>query len=201
MANTNKPFGFRWLGLNPGGGAVSFQLIKRKIAYGDTSAVYRGDPMQHLNTGYVSKGAAGVAVSQHAGILYGVEYMSNALGRVVFSEYWPGADASSDVTALLIPIANAAPQLFVAQATSTVFTFADIGMNCDISMGTGSVVGGHATSGATIDRSTIHTTTTLPFRIVDLYSSIAAPGSNGIDDTASYNHVIVQSNPFSATGL
>lgn len=199
MSNTNSPFGFRWYGVGPGSGTL--QLVKRKIAYGDTSAVYRGDPMQNVNTGYITKGAASVVVSQHAGILWGVEYLSNSQGKKVFSEYWPGADCSADATAYLIPLGGAAPQHFLVQATSTVFTFADIGMNCDVDMGTGSVVSGHAKSGATIDRGTINTTATLPFRIVDLYSSFAPANANGIDDTASYNIVLVRSNSLSETGL
>lgn len=201
MSNTNAPFGFRWLAVAPGGGPANMTLVRRKISSADTTAAYRGDPMQHKNTGYVSQGAASVAVSQHAGIFWGCEYLSNSQGKRVFSEYWPGSDTSSDVDAYLIPIGGAAPQHFLVQATSTVFTFTDIGMNCDIDIGTGSVSSGHAKSGATLDRSTINTTATLPFRIVDLYSSIAPANANGIDDTASYNIVIVRSNSLSETGL
>jgi hypothetical protein len=201
MANTNAPFGVRWLGIAPGGGAAGMQLVTRKISYGDTTAAYRGDTMQGKDTGYVSQGSSGVPVSQHAGILWGVEYLSNSQGKKVFSEYWPGSDCSSDATAYLIPFGGAAPQLFVVQAKDTAFTFADIGMNCDIAIGTGSVTAGCAKSGATLDRATINTTSTLPFRIVDLYSSIAASGENGTDDTASYNRVVVRSNSLSETGL
>ena len=201
MSNTNLPFGFRWLGVNRGGGPANFSLVTRKIAYGDSSAVYRGDPMRNVATGYVTKGAAGVAVSQWAGILWGCEYQSNSQGKKIFTSYWPGADASSDVTAFLIPVIGAPAQLFAVQATSTPFTFADIGANCDIDMGTGSVAGGNARSGATLNKSTIATTATLPFRIVDLYSNIAAKGTNGTDDASNYNVVLVQSNPAQETGL
>lgn len=200
MSNTNAPFGFRWLGFVSGGGSVP-QLVKRKIAYGDTTAVYRGDPVQNVNTGYVAQSAASVVVSQVAGIFWGCEYLSNAIGERVFSTYWPGADASSDVDAFIIPIAGALPSLFIAQATSTALAFADIGANIDIDIGTGSVTGGYAKSGATLDQSTLNTTATLPFRIVGLYSSIAAPGVNGTDDTASYNIAIVRANSFGETGI
>ena len=201
MSNTNAPFGFRWLGKTLGGGPATFELVKRKIAYTDTTAVYRGDPMQRLNTGYVTQGAASVAVSQHAGILWGVEYLSNALGRKVFATYWPGSDCSSDIDAYLIPIVGVAPQLFAVQATSTYFTFADIGMNCDVDMGTGSVTSGVAKSGATLDKATINTTATLPFHIEGLYSDISARGENGADDTSNYNIVLVSSNALQQTGI
>lgn len=202
MSNTNAPFGFRWLGMNRGGGPATMSPVPRKIAYGDTSAVYRGDPMQNVDTGYVTKGAAAVVVSQWAGIFWGCEYLSSSQGKKVFSTYWPGSDASTDVTAFLIPIIGAAPQLFKVQAKDAYFTFADIGANCDVSMGTGSVTGGYGKSGATLDKTgTINVTATLPFRIVDLYSSIAPANANGIDNTSNYNIVLVQSNPMQETGL
>ena len=45
------------------------------------------------------------------------------------------------------------------------------------------------------------TTATYPFRVVDLWSSMAPPGAPGTDDTSSYNIVIVQSNPDYETGI
>lgn len=201
MSNTNSPFGFRWLSMAPGGGPANCAMTYPKIAYGDTTAIYRGDPVQQVNTGYVAQSAAAVAVSQVVGIFWGCEYLSNSLGRRVFSEYWPGSDCSYDVTAHVIPLIGATPSLWMVQATLDYFTFADIGMNCDIDIGTGSVSGGHAKSGCTLDDGTINTTATLPFRIVDLYSSIAAPGVNGIDDTSNYNIAIVRSNSLGETGI
>ena len=53
----------------------------------------------------------------------------------------------------------------------------------------------------TINVSTHATTGTLPFQIVDLYSSIAPSGTPGTDDTSNYNIVLVTSNPDGAAGL
>jgi hypothetical protein len=66
--------------------------------------------------------------------------------------------------------------------------------------GTGSVIGGRGKSGMTVTAGS-GTTNTYPFRVVDLYSNIAAKGVNGTDDTSNYNIVVVQSEPYEAVGI
>jgi hypothetical protein len=51
----------------------------------------------------------------------------------------------------------------------------------------------------TLDHSTLANTASLPLQVVNLYSAIAA-GEQGTDDTASYNIVVVRSNPDGETG-
>jgi hypothetical protein len=200
MANTNSPFGFSYMGPNRGGPAVTGGPIERKIAAANNTPICKGDLVQSLSTGYVAISAAGVAVSQAAGIFVGCRYLSTARGQWVYASYWPNGDHAVDGYAEIIPIVGAAPQLFKVQATSTNFTFADIGANCDISVGSQSIAGGFGLSGMTLDRGTIGTTATLPFRIVDMYSAVS-PGAPGTDDTSNYNIVIVQSNPAGETGI
>ena len=201
MSNTNAPFGFRWLGMNRGGGVPTMSLVPRKIAAGNSSPICRGDVVQSLTTGYIGIGAQGVVVSQCAGIFWGVEYLSTSQGKKVLSNYWPSGDHAYDGDALIIPIMGVAPQLFYCQALSTNFTFADVGANCDINVGTQTIAGGYGKSGMTLDRTYIGATASLPFRIIDMYSNIVAPGTPGTDDTSSYNIVVVQSNSLQETGL
>jgi hypothetical protein len=201
MSNTNAPFGFRWLGMALGGPASSMALVPRKIAFDNSTPIYRGDTVIDLGTGYVGQGTTGVAGSNTIGIFWGVEYLSTSAGRNVFSTYWPAADHAYDGNALIIPIAGVPPQLFLVQATSTNFTIADIGSNYEIVVGTGSVAGGYGKSGMTLSQSTHATTATLPFRCVGLYSSIAPSGAPGTDDTSNYNLVLAQSNPFNSVGI
>lgn len=192
MANTNAPFGFKLIG-NQGGVAPNFGLITAKIASNDTTAIYHQDPVKMLNTGYVAQWTASTAVSQLWGIFQSCKYYNSAIGRVVNSPYWPGANASGDVTAYLIPcvLAGVAPQ-FLVQSSGTAFSQADVGAVADVSVGTGSTIGG-CFSGATLDQGTLGTTATLPFRIVGLYSDIAAAGAPG-SEAASYNWAIVSAN-------
>jgi hypothetical protein len=200
MANTNSPFGLRLLGVNSGG-TPSFNLITATIDKDDTQVAYRGDGMESLTTGYVHAiTAAGTAASQWAGIFWGCEYLSTALGRRVQSSYWPGSDAAADVTAYLIPLSGHPAVEFVAQATSTAIAFEDIGENVDIGYAAGTAYTGWAKSGTTIAQSTLGTGATLPFRIVDLWSNRTLSGEPGTDDTSSYNWVVVRFNSLGETG-
>ena len=201
MSNVNSPFGFSHLGFNRGGPAVTGGVIERKIASGNNTPICKGDLVQSLATGYVAISAAGATVSQTAGVFLGCRYLSTSQGKWINASYWPNGDHAVDGYAIILPIVGVPPQLFKVQALSTNFTFADIGANVDISVGSQVIAGGFGLSGMTIDRGTIATTATLPFRIVDLYSSIAPYGAPGTDDTSNYNIVIVQSNPASETGI
>jgi hypothetical protein len=55
-------------------------------------------------------------------------------------------------------------------------------------------------SGAALNQSTIATTATFPFRIVELYSSYQNYG-NGSDNTTSYNRAIVVANNAGLVGV
>lgn len=199
MANTNAPFGFKMLG-NSGGASPNFEHRVFKVASNNTTAIYYQDPVKLLNTGYIAQWTAGTAVSQLAGIFVGCKYYNTAVGRVVNSPYWPGANASGDVEAYVMPclFSAGAPQ-FVVQGSGTAFTLADVGQNIDVAIGTGSALGG-CFSGATVDYATLATTATLPFRIMRLWSDIAASGSPGTE-ASSYNWVVVAANNTGSTGI
>jgi hypothetical protein len=198
MSNPNTPFGFVELGWNRGGPAVTGATVERKIAAGYGTAIGKNDVVQSLSTGYISRGAAGVAGSNTAGIFVGCKYLSASQKRMVFAQSWPTGDHAYDGTAFIIPIQGVPAKLFKVQSLLTAITFADIGMNIDIDAGT---VNSQGFSTMSVSAATLATTATLPFRVVDLYSSIAPYGVAGTDDTASYNIVIVSSNPDYETGI
>jgi hypothetical protein len=187
MANTNAPFGFQLAGFLDGrSGSLGQQT--RLIANGDTTAVYSGDPVTSLNTGYVTRSTAGT--TQIAGIFIGCTYLNTALGRTVWSPSWPGSGATGDVTAYVVTDPQA---VFKVQAggSATAIGLADINANINFALGTGNATSGQ--SGAYADQTTISpSTTTLPFRIVGLIQ--APPGANGTDITSGYNQILVAFN-------
>jgi len=198
MANTNAPFGLRPLGTR--GGPPNFELMPVRIAY-NAGAIYTGDPVKRLSTGYVSAWTASTAVSQLAGIFVGCEYLSTAQGKIVKNNYWPGSDVASgnDVTGYIIPVNLASPTYFEIQTDGTGAAFADIGMNFDVAMGTGSTRTGR--SGAYLDISTVAATATLPFRLIDLKGT---GGRNNVGpgcEAGAYNWVIVAANFTGSTGI
>jgi len=202
MSNPNTPFGFVYMGEGRGGGAPGTGgHVERKIAAAYNTAICTGDAVQSLGTGYVSLSTTSVYGSNTCGIFAGCRYLSTSQGRVVYSNYWPTGDHAYDGVAFIIPTAGYPSKLFRVQTYSTYLTFADIGQNIDINVGTSSITGGWGTSGMTVAQSTLATTATLPWRVVDLYSTYAPPGTAGTDDTSNYNIVIVQSNPDYETGI
>jgi hypothetical protein len=181
MANTNAPFGFRQY--SGTGSAPTYEQNVRKIASSNTTAIYFGDAVIPLDTGYITQAAVGSV--QLAGIFAGCKYVSTSQKRTVWSNYWPGSDANGDVEAYVIDDPNAK---FVVQAGGTAIGLADIGNNAQLSVGTGNTATG--ISGMFIG--SINTTITFPFKVVGLVE--APPGANGTDATSAYNQIIVQFN-------
>jgi hypothetical protein len=199
MANTNSPFGFKHLGFAQGGAAATFGLRRVKVAYNYGTALYAGDVVEDLGSGYVGQyGSAGSG--NVIGVVRSFEYLSTSLGRKVWSTYLPTTDHANDIDALVIPIQGVPPQLFLVQAYLLPFAITHLGTKVVPTAGTGSVIGGRGKSGMTVTAGS-GTTNTYPFRVVDLYSNIAAKGVNGIDDTSNYNIVVVQSEPYEAVGI
>jgi len=187
MANTNAPFGFRQI--KGTGSAPTFEQSVRKIKSDNTTAIFFGDAVIPLTTGYI--GQATASTVRMEGIFAGCKYLSVSQKRTVWSNYWPGSDANGDVEAYIIDDPNAQ---FVVQSSdvggTSPITFANIGEYINIAVGTGNTATG--ISGMTIDQDTLATTATLPFRIVGLVEN--PPGANGTDIASEYNLVIVAFN-------
>lgn len=188
MANTSAPFGFQLAGFLDGRtGSLGQQT--RLIANADTNAVYSGDPVTSLNTGYVTRSTAGT--TQISGIFIGCTYLNTSLGRTVWSPSWPGSGATGDVTAYVVSDPQATFKVQSGGSTTTAIGIADINANINFALGTPNTTTGQ--SGAYVDQTTINpSTTTLPFRIISLIS--APPGAPGTDTTTPYNNVLVSFN-------
>ena len=182
MANTNSPFGFRQY--SGTGSAPTYEQNVRKIASNYTTAIFFGDAVMPMASGYIQQ--ATVGSNQLAGIFAGCKYVSVSQKRTVWSNYWPAtSDANGDVEAYVIDDPNAK---FVVQAGGTAIGFDAIGNNAQINLGTGNTATG--ISGMYID--TINTTATFPFKVVGLVQD--PPGANGTDIASAYNQIIVQFN-------
>lgn len=187
MANSNSPFGFRYFARLEGG-APTEGLSTRAIASTYNTSVFQGDPVISLSTGYVA--AATTGTSQVYGIAYNFEYLNTAISRNLFASYWGGTSNAGSNCA--VGCSADTDAMFLVQSNGTAITFADIGANIGYATGSGSTTTG--ISAYTVDQGTIGTTSTLPFRIVGLYSQFAPPGTPGADDTTPYNQIVVTFN-------
>tara|TARA_R110000868_G_scaffold95713_8_gene263094 strand:+ start:927 stop:1535 length:609 start_codon:yes stop_codon:yes gene_type:complete len=187
MANTNSPFGFRQY--SGTGSAPTYEQNVRLIKSDNTTAIFFGDAVIPLTTGYI--GQATASTVRVEGIFAGCKYVSTSQKRTVWSNYWPGSDANGDVEAYIIDDPNAK---FLVQSSDSggtaAITFANIGEYINLAVGTGNTATG--ISGMTVNVATLATTVTLPFRIVGLVTS--PPGAEGTDTATEYNQVIVAFN-------
>lgn len=179
MANTNAPFGFSQIaGVS---GPLNFRVSNTwKIKSDNSTAIYFGDavvPVTGSATGYIKQAAASTV--QLIGIFYGCSYFSTSQKKQVWSFYWPGSDATGDVTAFVCDDPNAT---FLCQAGGTNVGFAKVGQNIQLNVGTGSTVTGM--SGMYVESPA--DTATLPFKVISIPNGPTDP-----DDTLAYNWVVV----------
>jgi hypothetical protein len=191
MTNTNNPFGFAQY-QGGAGGAPTFAMSTRRIASGNATAIFTGDvvqPVVSTANGYITQGTA--STTRTDGIFNGCVYLSTAQKRRVWSNYWPGSDATGDVVAYVIDDPNARFKVmgnsttFNITGTLTTYTSSPVGQYAQYAVGTGST----ATGISGMYLTSLNTTVTLPFIVVDLIT--APPGSPGADPTTAYNWVVV----------
>lgn len=177
MANVNQPFGLKFIGLM-GSPPTNSALMERRnaILSTNTTAIYTGDLIKISANGYLYQWTATTPSYLNYGVFAGCRYSSNSQQTVVPQKYWPGTDAASgSVLAQYYPAALAPSGLFIIQTDATGITLADIGMNADVAVGTGSAITGF--SGSYLDTTSITTATTAPLRIVDLWANYSMGNS------------------------
>lgn len=191
MANTFAPFGFipdRRLD----GAAPSANMSTYLISGTNSHSFFKGDPVTLLSSGFIDVVASGSTPIQ--GVFIGCEYASVAKSYVTWSNQFPGGDVLSgtNVTAYVIddPWITFKVQVGASGAVGGPTVQADIGTNFGFQFGTGNTSSG--LSGAYLDYSNKGTSSTLPFRLLNMYSF--PPGYNGYDITTAGNIVEVALN-------
>lgn len=189
MANTFAPNGFKVFRRVDGAEWTGNQ-VPYLISSTNTGKFYSGDPVTMLNTGYVDVSASGT--TPITGIFVGCKYLSTAQSRTVWSSTFQGGDTTTDVEAYVIddPWATFIVQCGTSGAVGGPAVQSDVQLNFAFAFGTGSSLSGQ--SGAYLDYTTHATTSTLPFRLMNLLSF--PPGANGYDLTTAGNLVEVVMN-------
>lgn len=194
MSNTNSPFGFRQYqgtGSSPTYEQVTFG--NGGIDY-NANAIYYGDPVVRVGSGdgtlAQAAGAAGGSTVTMAGIFYGCKYLSTAISRTVWSNYWPGGSPTTSANQATIEayVVNDPNAQFLVQSDSTGVTQGGVGSNFDFNIGTGTTANG--LSGAYLLHTGV-TTAAYPWRLVKLV--LDPPGSQGTASGA-YNWAVVAFN-------
>lgn len=194
MANVAGPFGFLQRGTNSG--PVNFSENHNppyRIAAGYATAIYYGDAVR-MNvsgpTGFIEQWANGdgaTATKILVGIFVGCQYFSTSRQTTWFSRYWPGSDATGDVSAYVVDDPNA--QFMVQAGGASAITQASIGQTADI---VATPVGNNTTYQSGMSLAAPTTTVTLPFKVVNIIAS--PPGAPNTDLTTPFNNVVVTMN-------
>lgn len=193
MANVQGPFGFEQWGTASGPPNFAFNSSPQyRISSGYATAVYFGDLVRMDNTpaGFLQQWANGdgsTATLIPVGIFLGCQYYSTSQKKTIYNNYWPGSDATGDVTAYVCDDPNS---LWKVQAgIASAITQTSVGRTADI---VATPVGNTTTGISGMSLSTPTTTNTLPFKVVGLVTT--PPGANGTDLTTPYNYVVVAFN-------
>jgi hypothetical protein len=182
MANLFAPTGFVPRSAISGS-VTSFGQGGGSVSKSDTNALFRGDPLVRLTTGYLSKATPGT--TQIHGIFLGCYYISISQGKTIWANYWPGVDAAQDVSVNTWIFPEGA--MIVQSGNGGPVTLANVGQNINFGLGAGNT--STQLSGAFADFATIGNSPTLPFRILGLYDNPV--GDNGADATTPFNKIIV----------
>jgi len=191
MANTYAPFGFRQLRrLDGGAPTAGFETFP--ILSSGTSPFFTGDPVT-TSEQYL---AVPSSVSIILGVFMGCEYYNATVNRITWSPYFPASVGTS------IPVkawvCTDPDMLYIAQVSTSAGVIGSSRINENIQM-TGSLSSlGNTLSGisAVALSSDIATTNSFPWRIYDLYSNYAPPGTNGTDNTSAGQVLVVAPNNF-----
>ena len=189
MANTFAPNGFRVL-RRVDGAAWSGNMTPYLIAAANTNSFFNGDPVTMLSTGYIDVVASGTV--SITGIFIGVKTVAQTTGSPWASFYVGNSANTTDVTAYVLddPWATFMVQCGTSGAVGGPASQSDVQVNFGFQFGSGSTASGQ--SGAYLDYTTHATTSTLPFRLVNLLDF--PPGANGFDLTTAGNFVEVTMN-------
>jgi hypothetical protein len=191
MANTAAYNGFQQY--SGTGSAPTYEQVAVLIASSSTTAIYNGDPVEPDANGFIVRGTTSSSSgnTQIAGIFIGCKYLSVSQKRIVWSNYWPGADNNGNVEAYIINDPNAK---FVAQFGNVSVAQSYVNSGVGFNIGTGNANNG--LSGAFL--ATLATDSSMPFKVVSLVTE--PPGANGTESGA-YQKAIVAFNNVSTKQL
>lgn len=179
MANTTGNMGFKFLGYLPGF-TPDNQIQGKVVSNANATAIYNGDPVV-FSSGLII--AATNGTGQIDGIFQGCEY-TDASGVHQWRPYLPASQTA------VVYVMSSPGAMFLAQSNGTAITTSNINKNIGFVTGAGSTIGG-GFSGYQLDAANVGTTSTFPFRIVNLLSNLQPSSVNGTDNTSNNNIAVV----------
>ncbi len=181
MANTDAPFGFVPVG-KVGQNADNQGLSSWYIADNSSTSIYQGDLVALQSSGYISQGTAS---DPALGVFWGAFISKDpSTGKPKYTNYYTQTNVATGETIEAFVYDDPYAR-FLVQADASIAQ-ADVGLNFDVNVGTGSTINGQ--SGMTLDVGTSGTSSTLLVKFFGFSKEI------GNDSTSAYAKCIVQIN-------
>jgi hypothetical protein len=138
MANLDAPNGFTPIRHLTGG---TIRLEEMPIAKETAAAIFSGDLVMALATGFIKVGTATAGLAA-CGVFWGCKF-TNPAGQIVYSPYWPAAQATlSDSDAVGYVYSD--PNIVFSVQTTGAALFADNGALLDLTATAGSTSTGRS---------------------------------------------------------
>ena len=193
MANTNAPFGFQLAGFLDGRSG-SLGQSTYQIASGDSNNYFSGDPVS-LSGGYITTATTGA--NELLGIFIGCEFYNSAVGRPVWSPYWPASTTLPSGQSCAAYVITDPQATFTVQSSgAAAVAQSNVGKNIDFagaspaSPSSAQLLSGQSVAYA--NQANISAATAYAFRILGLITN--PPGAPGTDTTTPYNKILVAFN-------
>lgn len=205
MANTYAPFGFRSFG-HRDGSPPTMGLERKFILSSDTTAVFTGDVVQNSTAVYgtVTQASSGTGLGGggYVGVFAGCEYYNATVNRQVWSPYFPGSVGATSASVIAYVISDPDMQFIVQGSTAAVLGTSVVGWNIGFTS-TGASLGNTTTgiSNVGLLSTSVSANSSLPFRVIDVYSDFAPPGVNGTDNTTAGAIMVVVPNNWTRNTL
>jgi len=141
MANKDAPFGFRPVG-ELGSEIQNGGTSKYLIASGSSNAIYKGDVVYIIGTGYID--VSGATTTANVGVFNGCFYNDPTTQKPTWKNYYPGSITPTvgNIEAFVYDDPN---KLFEVQSAGTL-TQAAVGDNADQVYTAGSTINGQSKS-------------------------------------------------------
>jgi hypothetical protein len=180
------PYGFQPINLI-GGQVFAGSTRNIPIASASGTSIFAGDAVRLNTGGTLSRAATGTTSATDAvGVFLGCSYTNPSTNQKIFTQYWPGGTVAADAVGIVADDPNTLYKVAVLSDSTTVggLTRAAVGQNVAFFLTAGSTTSGDSKEGV---YNTTGSTTTLPFRIVDVVPET-------VNASGSFTEVIVKFN-------
>ena len=178
MANKDAPFGFRPVG-ELGSEIQNGGTSKYLIASGSSNAIYKGDVVYIIGTGYID--VSGATTTANVGIFNGCFYNDPTTQKPTWKNYYPGSITPTvgNIEAFVYDDPN---KLYLIQGNG-IIAQSSVGRNADIVYAAGSTINGQ--SKTEMNSTTASAGATAQLRIIRICedpsnSDIAATDANWV---------------------